>query len=100
MTTSMSRSTLPPSVDDMWTSSNGKDLKQVRLVLHVATTWDWALLRVGGGVSVGYINNLNYAPLIKRDELWKGSKIDNNWAQVFFVEDAANFRGEHPEISH
>ena len=46
MTTSMSRSTLPPSVDDMWTSSNGKDLKQVRLVSHVAMPWGG-----GGGVA-------------------------------------------------
>ena len=87
-------------MDVRWTSSDGDDLKQARLVSHVATTWDWALLRVGGCVSVGYINNLKYAPLIEQDEVWEGSKIDNNWAQVFFVEDAANFRGKRPEISH
>ena len=87
-------------MDVRWTSSDGDDLKQARLGSHVATTWDWALLRVGGSVRMGYINNLKYAPLIEQDEVWEGSKIDNNWAQVFFVEDAANFRGKRPEISH
>jgi hypothetical protein len=41
---------------------------------------------------VGYTNNPNYAPLIERDKVWEGYKINNNWTQVFFIEDAINFR--------
>ena len=61
---------------------------------------DWALLRVDGGVNMGYISNLNYLPLIEWDEVWEGYKINNDWSQVFFAEDAANFRGGRPEICH
>ena len=46
----------------------------------------------GGGSDVGYTNNPNYAPLIERDKVWEGYKINNNWTQVFFIEDAINFR--------
>ncbi|KAL3789842.1 hypothetical protein ACHAW5_010972 [Stephanodiscus triporus] len=50
-----------------------------------------ALLSEGGGLDVGYVSDLNYAPLVRRDEVWEAYKIDNDWTQVFFVEDAANY---------
>jgi simple sugar transport system substrate-binding protein len=34
---------------------------------------------------------MNLEPLVRRDEVWEAYKIDNDWTQVFFVEDAANY---------
>ena len=56
-----------------------------------ALVLDEALLNAGRDVDVGYVSDLNYAPIIKRDGVWEGYKIDNGWNEVFFVEDAANY---------
>jgi hypothetical protein len=42
-------------------------------------------------VNVGYVNDLNFAPLLKRNDVWEAYKAENNWTQLFFVENAANF---------
>ena len=49
---------------------------------------------MGGGIDVGYVKDLNYAQLIEWDKVWEGYKIDNDWTQVCFVEDAANFSSD------
>ncbi|KAL7535741.1 hypothetical protein ACHAWF_005254 [Thalassiosira exigua] len=68
---------------------------------HVVTTQDdagmatlpleEAVSEFGQSLKVGYVSDMNYAPLKNRDEVWKTFKADNNWTQVFFVEDAAGF---------
>ena len=50
-----------------------------------------ALVEEGGDVDVGYVSDLNYEPLIPRDEVWEEYKTNNGWNQVFFVNDAANY---------
>ena len=45
----------------------------------------------GQNVNVGYVSDLNYQPLINRNAVWEEYKASNNWNQVFFVENAANY---------
>ena len=52
---------------------------------------DEAIQRQGQNINVGYVNDLNYAPLSKRNSIWEAYKEANNWTQLFFVENAANF---------
>ncbi|KAL9190571.1 hypothetical protein ACHAXT_000277 [Thalassiosira profunda] len=52
---------------------------------------DQALNDLGRDLTVGYVNDLNYAPLAKRNEVWEEYKEANGWEQAFFVADAANF---------
>ena len=50
-----------------------------------------AIAQQGQNINVGYVNDLNYAPLMNRNEVWESYKEMNNWNQVFFVENAAQF---------
>ena len=50
-----------------------------------------AITQQGENVNVGYVNDLNYAPLMNRNEVWESYKEMNNWNQVFFVENATEF---------
>jgi ABC-type sugar transport system substrate-binding protein len=50
---------------------------------------DNAVETIGQGVNVGYVNDLNFAPLRQRNDVWEAYKIANNWNQVFFVANAS-----------
>ena len=52
---------------------------------------DSALSIEGEGINVGYVNDLNFAPLQKRNDVWEEFKAAYNWNQVFFVENATEF---------
>ena len=45
----------------------------------------------GQGINVGYVNDLNFAPLRKRNDVWEKYKAMFNWNQVFFVQNASEF---------
>lgn len=45
----------------------------------------------GDGINVGYVNDLNFAPLLKRNDVWEEFKVAHNWNQVFFVQNASEF---------
>eukprot|EP00985_Skeletonema_marinoi_P026055 scaffold19821_cov166-Skeletonema_marinoi.AAC.12 len=55
------------------------------LVLDNAVSMD------GKGINVGYVNDINFAPLRKRNDVWEAYKTAFNWNQVFFVENATEF---------
>ena len=42
-------------------------------------------------VFIAYVNDLNFAPLIKRNDVWEEFKVAHNWNQVFFVQNASEF---------
>ncbi|KAL7494333.1 LOW QUALITY PROTEIN: hypothetical protein ACHAWT_003073 [Skeletonema menzelii] len=56
-----------------------------RLVLDSAVSIE------GDGINVGYVNDLNFAPLLKRNDVWEEFKVAHNWNQVFFVQNASEF---------
>jgi len=45
----------------------------------------------GGNINVGYVSDLNYPPLQRRNEVWELYKERNNWTQLFFVDNAADY---------
>jgi simple sugar transport system substrate-binding protein len=61
------------------------DADMARLVLENAVSME------GQKVNVGYVNDVNFAPLRNRDEVWEAYKTAFNWTQVFYVENAAGF---------
>jgi len=50
-----------------------------------------ALLNQGMNRNVGYVNDLNYAPLLNRNKVWEEMKAANDWNELFFVDNAANY---------
>ena len=50
-----------------------------------------ALLNQGMNRNVGYVNDLNYAPLLNRNKVWEEMKAANGWNELFFVDNAANY---------
>jgi len=46
---------------------------------------------LGTNLTVGYVNDLHYNPLIRRNEVWEKYKTRYGWKEVFFVKNAANF---------
>jgi len=50
-----------------------------------------ALLNQGMNRNVGYVNDLNYAPLLNRNKVWEEMKSENGWNELFFVDNAANY---------
>ena len=61
------------------------DEQMAKLVLENAAD------TLGKGLNVGYVNDLNFAPLQKRNEVWEAFKKAYNWNQVFFVQNASQF---------
>ena len=61
------------------------DEEMARLVLTNAAD------TLGKGLNVGYVNDLNFAPLQKRNEVWEAFKKAYNWNQVFFVQNASQY---------
>jgi len=65
------------------TEQNDKEMAQSVL--------NQALLNQGNNVNVGYVNDLNYAPLLNRNKVWEEMKSENGWNELFFVDNAANY---------
>lgn len=65
------------------TKQNDKEMAQSVL--------NQALLNQGMNKNVGYVNDLNYAPLLNRNKVWEEMKAANGWNEVFFVDNAANY---------
>jgi simple sugar transport system substrate-binding protein len=63
------------------------DLNMASLVMDQAVA-DHA---IDPDVQVGYVSDLNYVPLLNRDNVWETYKTAYDWTEVFFVDDAANF---------
>jgi simple sugar transport system substrate-binding protein len=51
-----------------------------------------ALKYAGPNVNVGYVNDINFTPLIKRDKVWQKYKQQHDWHEVFFVDEAAEYQ--------
>jgi ABC-type sugar transport system substrate-binding protein len=46
----------------------------------------------GPNVNVGYVNDINFTPWIKRDKVWQKYKHQHDWHEVFFVNEAAEYQ--------
>jgi ABC-type sugar transport system substrate-binding protein len=62
------------------------DYNMASLVLEHA-----ASAHPGPNVQVGYVSDLNYIPLINRNNVWETYKAAHNWTERFFINDAANY---------
>ena len=65
------------------TKQNDKEMSQSVL--------NQALLNQGMNRNVGYVNDLNYAPLLNRNKVWEEIKAANDWNELFFVDNSANY---------